>query len=213
MNRNLVSLIWSFVLILSVVGAAFLLYRFARISAETTRKIIHIGVSNWVFILANGFDSLAWALAGPACFMVINAVFVYSGFAKYLGMGDRKRDNGLIYYPLSIIVMVLLDYYGAIETHDVIAGTLAMGWGDGLAALVGSKWGRRKYSVGNARKSWLGTCVMFLATYLVMLLFTPYAWWACALVALLSTFFEAVTPLGLDNITVPVFTALAGVVL
>lgn len=128
-------------------------------------------------------------------------------------MGDRKRDNGLIYFPFSILILILLWDRGLIARHDVIAATLVMGYGDGLAALVGVHFGRHKYSVLNATKSWEGTAVMVLVSLIVYAIFTPYPLWAIAAAAAVAGFFEAVTPLGLDNITVPILTALVGALL
>lgn len=213
MDSNVLGLVYSFSFIFAVIIIAFLLYRFAHLSSETVRKVIHIGVSNWVFILAGCFNTLSFALIGPVTFIILNGAFVYSGAAKLLGMGNRKRDNGLIYFPFSLLVMTLLYYRGLIQAHDVIAGTLVMGYGDGFAALLGSKFGRHKYSVMNAQKSWEGTAVMFIASLAVILLVTPYSIPKAIMMAVVATVFEAVTPLGLDNITVPLLTVLAGVLL
>lgn len=213
MDSNVLGLVYSFSFIFAVIIIAFLLYRFAHLSSETVRKIIHIGVSNWVFILTGCFNTLSFALIGPVTFIILNGAFVYSGAAKLLGMGNRKRDNGLIYFPFSLLVMTLLYYRGLIQAHDVIAGTLVMGYGDGFAALLGSKFGHHKYSVMNAQKSWEGTAVMFIASLAVILLVTPYSIPKAIMMAVVATVFEAVTPLGLDNITVPLFTVLAGVLL
>lgn len=210
MNQNILSLVCSYIFIVAVIAVAFILFRFAHLSKETTRKFIHIGVSNWVFILIYGIDSLPYALTGPVSFMIINAAFVYSGAAKLLGMGDRKRDNGLIYFPFSLIIMVLLYYNGMVASYDVIAGTLVMGYGDGLAALIGSKMGRHKYSVLNASKSWEGTAVMLAVSLIVLAVFTPYSFMKVLVIACVAAFFEAVTPLGLDNITVPILTTILG---
>lgn len=213
MDSNVLGLVYSFSFIFAVIIIAFLLYRFAHLSSETVRKIIHIGVSNWVFILTGCFNTLSFALIGPVTFIILNGAFVYSGAAKLLGMGNRKRDNGLIYFPFSLLVLTLLYYRGLIQAHDVIAGTLVMGYGDGFAALLGSKFGRHKYSVMNAQKSWEGTAVMFIASLAVILLVTPYSIPKAIMMAVVATVFEAVTPLGLDNITVPLLTVLAGVLL
>ena len=212
-SHDLAALALSFAFILAIVAAAFLLYRYAHLGAEVVRKLIHIGVSNWVFILVFCFSDPRVALAGPAAFIIINAVFVYSGAARFLGMGNRKRDNGLIYFPISLLILTLLNIRALIAPYDVIAGTLVMGYGDGLAALIGSRWGRHQYSVMNARKSWEGTLVMFFVSLAVVLIFTPYSLATALVMALVAAFFEAVTPLGLDNITVPLLTVLTGVVL
>lgn len=212
-NPDVQALVLSFLFIAAVVVLSYALYRIFHLSSETVRKLIHIGVSNWVFILVGCFENPMWALVGPIAFIVINAIFVNSGAARLLGMGNRKRDNGLIYFPISLLVLALAWQRGIIEAHDVVAGTLVMGYGDGLAALIGSRWGRHKYSVLNAQKSWEGTVVMFFVSLAVVLVFTPYTLPVAMVMALVASFFEAVTPLGLDNITVPLLTVLSGVLI
>lgn len=210
MQDNVLALVYSFAFIIAVIVLAFVLYRTMHLSSESVRKIIHIGVSNWVFILVWCFDDVRFAVVGPVAFIILNAIFVHSGAAGLLGMGDRRRDNGLVYFPFSLLVMTLLYYRGLIQAHDVIAATLVMGYGDGLAALVGSKIGRHRYSVLNASKSWEGTAVMLVVSGLVIALFTPYPALKVLVMAVVATLFEALTPLGLDNITVPLLTALSG---
>lgn len=210
MQDNVLALVYSFAFIIAVIALAFVLYRTIHLSSESVRKIIHIGVSNWVFILVWCFDDVRFAVVGPVAFIILNAIFVHSGAAGLLGMGDRRRDNGLVYFPFSLLVMTLLYYRGLIQAHDVIAATLVMGYGDGLAALVGSKIGRHRYSVLNASKSWEGTAVMLIVSIAVIAIFTPYPALKVLVMAVVATLFEALTPLGLDNITVPLFTALSG---
>lgn len=210
MQDNVLALVYSFAFIIAVIALAFVLYRTIHLSSESVRKIIHIGVSNWVFILVWCFDDVRFAVVGPVAFIILNAIFVHSGAAGLLGMGDRRRDNGLVYFPFSLLVMTLLYYRGFIQAHDVIAATLVMGYGDGLAALVGSKIGRHRYSVLNASKSWEGTAVMLIVSIAVIVIFTPYPALKVLVMAVVATLFEALTPLGLDNITVPLLTALSG---
>ena len=210
MQDNVLALVYSFAFIIAVIALAFVLYRTMHLSSESVRKIIHIGVSNWVFILVWCFDDVRFAVVGPVAFIILNAVFVHSGAAGLLGMGDRRRDNGLVYFPFSLLVMTLLYYRGLIQAHDVIAATLVMGYGDGLAALVGSQIGRHRYSVLNASKSWEGTAVMLIVSIAVIAIFTPYPALKVLVMAVVATLFEALTPLGLDNITVPLLTALSG---
>ena len=210
MNVNILATIYSFLYILVVIGIAFLLFRFTKIGSEGVRKFIHILVSGWVFILVGMYDSLPWALLGPAVFIVINAVFVYSGFSKYLGMGNRKRDNGLIYYPLSILVLVVMLYKGIIDERVVIASTLMMGLGDGCAALIGSRFGRHSYTSLGGKKSVEGTIVMFAVSLAVLIAVYPGGrWYMILIVATIATASENLTPLGFDNITVPLLSAIA----
>lgn len=210
MSINLLATFYSFAYILIIVGIAFLLYRYTGIGSEGVRKFIHILVSGWVFILVGMYDSLPWALLGPSVFIVINAVFVYSGFSKYLGMGNRKRDNGLIYYPFSILVLIILLHEGVIDDRVVVASTLMMGFGDGCAALIGSRFGHHGYTSLGGKKSIEGTLTMFIVSITILLLIYPdRPWYVPLSVAFLATVLENLTPLGFDNITVPLLSAVA----
>ena len=89
-----------------------------------------------------------------------------------------------------------------------------MGYGDGLAALIGRKWGKRKLNIPSGGKTWLGTLVMFLVSFLITFvvlmiasLSLGTALGVALLVGLISAFVEAITPLGLDNLTVPLLAA------
>lgn len=208
MNPNLLATIWSFAYILAVIGVGFILYRFTGIGSEGVRKFIHILVSGWIFILVYCYTEYRYAIIGPIAFIVINAVFVYSGCAKYLGMGNRKRDNGLIYYPLSILVMITMNYRGYLPDYGIVAPTLIMGFGDGLAALVGTSMGRHPYKSAGGKKSIEGSLTMFVVSFVVLLAVTPIDWYVAATLALVATVFEMSTPLGFDNITVPLVLAI-----
>lgn len=210
MNTNLLATIYSFIYILAIIAVAFVLYRFTKIGSEGVRKFIHILVSGWVLILVNCYDSLAWAVIGPVTFIFLNAAFVYSGFSKYLGMGNRKRDNGLIYYPFSILVLVIMMYNGLADERIVISSVLMMGFGDGLAALIGSRFGRHGYSFIGGKKSLEGTLTMFAVSLTILLAVYPEGpWYVSLLVAIFVTLLENITPLGFDNISVPLLSALA----
>lgn len=204
---NVMATVWSFAYILAVIGLAFVAYRFFHLGAEGARKFIHILVSLWVFILVNMYDSYAWAMVGPVAFMIINFIAVYGGLASHLGMGNRKRDNGLIYYPFSLAVMVTLMYKGFLPPYAVIASTLMMGFGDGFAALVGTCWGRHRYVSFGGSKSLEGSIAMFVVSLAVMAIATPCPWYWVVAVASIATVLESFTPLGFDNITVPLVSA------
>ena len=208
-DTNVRSLLISVVFVMTTVGMAFLMYRIFHFKGETVRKFIHITVSNWVFILIYGFDTLSYAVTGPILFIMINTAFVYGGFGEYLGMGDRKRDNGLIYFPITLLILTLCCYRGIISSSSVILGVLAMGYGDGLAALIGSRVGRHKYRAFGATKSYEGSAVMVITVFIIAVLL-GYPVWAGLIIAFVSALLESVTPLGLDNLTVPIITALLG---
>lgn len=217
---NILGLLLSFIMVILVVGLGFFLAKQEGVSSETVRKIIHIGVSNWWFILIAFFDKLSFALIGPILFILTNGVAVLSGFADRLGVSDRKRNFGLIYFPISLFIAVLLGYTKTVELFACGIGIITMGYGDGLAALVGKRYGKRKLFGG---KTVVGTLTMFFVTFFVVLGFSygyaipllwSRAWYLSAVgIALVASLLEAYTPKGLDNLSVPIGTMLIAHVL
>lgn len=93
-----------------------------------------------------------------------------------------------------------------------------MAYGDAAASVVGEKYGKRKYKLV-ARKSLEGSTAMFavsfasLATDMVFCSFVyPFSLVeklvAALAAAAVATFVEDFSPMGFDNITVPVFSVL-----
>jgi phytol kinase len=94
-------------------------------------------------------------------------------------------------------------------------GALTMGYGDGFAAILGKRFGKRKI-MGD--KSIVGTVVMFVVTVLVVTGFSigyslpgtwSFGWWiSLFVIGVVASLLEAYTPHGLDNLTVPIGTTL-----
>ena len=214
MNSNIVGLVASFAFLGIVIVFAFVLGKKTDISSETMRKIIHIGVSNWWFLEITMFTTLSYALVGPIFFIISNSLFTFLDWGRFIGMNDRKRNYGLIYFPVTLLLLVVLQYQGVLPSIACTIGVLVMGYGDGLAALIGRKWGKRKLNIPSGGKTWLGTFVMFLVSFLVsfiglMMASLPFGSvvGVSLLVGVVSAFVEAITPLGLDNLTVPLLAA------
>jgi len=211
---NILGLILTFAFLLVVIGIGLLMSRSDRFSAEFVRKFIHIGVSNWWFILIATFDTLFYALVGPIVFIIANGAAVITGAADVLGIKDKVRNLGLVYFPISLLLLVLIGFNGMLPMWACGIGAMTMGYGDGLAAVIGKHYGKKKIHGG---KSFIGTAVMFVVTLLVIIGFSvgyqidslwSLSWWiGLVVVALVSTAIEAFTPFGLDNITVPLGTA------
>ena len=187
---------------------AYLGHKFLSIKGEGIRKFIHIATSFLIFPLVYLIKDPYLRLLGPALFIVVNAVATYSGMGKIIGMNDEKRHLGLVVYPFSVLILVLLFNGGLISSESAITGTLAMGVGDGAAALVGTKWGRHKYRIrGVGTKSVEGTAAMASATFAAAAIFTQAPLHAALFVAIGATVLENISPSGFDNFSVPLFSA------
>ncbi len=214
MDSDSIYLVISFLYIGLLAFLGFIFYRFCHLRAEAVRKFIHIMTSLWIFLVEYKLKNPVAKLIGPFLFIFFNWFFSKSEFSSLLGMNDRKRDSGLVYYPLSIFILVLLEISGLISSSSVIASVLVMGWGDGLAALIGSRFGKNSYLVyGRYKKSMEGSFVMFAVSFAIILIFTPLSWYAALLTALAASVAENITPLGLDNLTVPFSVAILSEVL
>lgn len=210
------------------VGAILLvsnqLSRTGRITPRVARKFIHIGVCHWWFIAFTCIDSLGWALVGPLSFILINFFIarfnlipgMNSGPARYDSNGrydSSGRNYGTVYFPITLVILVLAVYRTEMTAATAGMGVMIMGWGDGMASLIGEHWGSSAISIWGNRKSAAGTGAMFLFSFIAvligLLLFGGGGLGTALLIAAIATFFEVFTPWGLDNITVPLASSLA----
>ena len=175
MHGDIWGLLLSVALILSCLIASFLVARHGRkafgdLCPEIARKIVHIGVSNWFFIYCHVFESDLWPIIGLAGFAVINAVMNMSGGLHVLmGQESTKRNWGLVQYPISIIILIMLRHFGIGDMVCVGCGVLGMGYGDGLASIIGMKV-RSKNLPGKSRKTVAGSITMACITFVVVFL-------------------------------------------
>jgi phytol kinase len=185
------------------------------LSGEALRKMVHIGVSNWWLIAGQFFHSPWLAAAVPALFIVVNAIPERLPPLKTLQNITDKTRKGTVYYPISLAILALL-CFGPLKSPALGAfGVLCMGYGDGLAAVIGQRLGKRRFRVFGAEKSVAGCAAMLLVSLLACY-FTAFFYglavppYIPAILAVFALILELFTPFGLDNLTVPLgVTALA----
>jgi len=197
-----------------IVLVAELLHRRWAIEGEITRKVVHIGTGNVIL--------LAWWLQIPAWIGVTAAVLagvvtlVAHKFPILPGVNSIGRKSlGTSFYALSMGILVA--YFWEIHQPQYAAiGILTMSYGDGMAALIGQRFGKHQYKVQGITKSWEGSLTMGAFSYgvcsliLVFTLGNPWqVWLISSIVALVATGLECFSWWGLDNLTVPVASAFA----
>jgi dolichol kinase len=180
-----------------------------------SRKFLHIMTGNIAFILPlfETREIMAFVAAGP----FILFTFLMSPYSPIKSMRGKTSEAGhglgLVYYAITWTVLA----YAFFDHREIIAmGILAMSYGDGLASLIGIKYGKRKYCVFKDTKSYVGSIAMFVCTFLLLviaLLFYAEPVTSRVAVYLLcmagvATIVEGITPLGLDNLSVPFVAAL-----
>src|SRR6056297_1417755 len=157
--NEIAALLLSFGFVFALIGIATFLLSFDFVSGEVSRKVIHIGVSNWWLIAMNFMEQAHIAVIGPISFIIINTIS-YKQHLFPAMEDDVPRDNlGTIYFPISLLVLVLLCFNGYLPLSAGAAGILVLGYGDGLAALVGAHFGRITLSFGpfHTKKTLLGS--------------------------------------------------------
>ncbi|WP_348539847.1 MULTISPECIES: diacylglycerol/polyprenol kinase family protein [Spirulina sp. CCY15215] len=184
------------------------LNRFKHTDAEFTRKIFHIGSGQVIL--------LAWWLAIPAWLIVIAAILasiiaIVSYFLPILPSINSvgRKSLGTFFYAVSIGVLV--SYFFPLQhPYYAVIGVLIMAWGDGLAAIIGQRFGKHSYQIGGIKKSWEGSLAMLGASFLVTAIVLASVYgiiWQVFLislwVAIAATGLEAFSKLGVDNLTVP----------
>jgi phytol kinase len=119
-----------------------------------------------------------------------------------------------------VSIGVLIAVFWQRQPQYAVIGILVMTWGDGLAALVGKRWGQHRYKLWGIEKSWEGSLTMAIASYLVSSLVLLslqgnvwQTWLVAGAIALTATGLEAFSKFGIDNLTVPVGSAILGFVL
>ncbi len=202
------ALILSFVYIAIAIGLGEALRRWFHFSQEFTRKFIHIAVGMISVPTVIWYQHLAWAVIPPLAFVLINYADYRFGIIQAM-MSSNRSNLGTVYFPLSFAVILVL-FWG--RPHLVVAAMMPMTWGDALAAVVGQRFGRTQYRVLGHTRTLEGSATMFLISVIaVFLALGPLPIGARLLVALTMGFSamlaEAVSPWGIDNLTVPAISA------
>lgn len=207
--KNVIGIVVSYIFIIIVVVLSKLLEKKGK---EASRKFIHILLSNWWFIAMFFFDNWVWACVAPLSFIVINYISYKSNLIKVM---EREEQDGLgtVYYAISLFVIAIFTF-GIIKRPEIgLVSILVMGYGDGLAGVLGRIIKSPTFKIGNTTKSVAGCLTMFIITVILVLIFlgnngVNLFVLKTILVAALLTVIEAFSIKGTDNLTVPLSTCL-----
>ncbi len=189
---------------------------------SNARKLVHVLTGGIVFFWWL-FDS-RWVMAGLAAFPFVPLLILATPKSPVaalregpLGMtSSLGHPYGLVLYAVSwtLIAFFLFD--------DLFAASIAiavMSFGDGMACVVGERFGRLRYSPDKTLEGSLAMLAAAVASILVLAWFyfdvidysgstAPYFLLPFALaIAGLATLFEAFLPGSVDNLVVPLVIA------
>jgi phytol kinase len=196
----------------TLLAAANTSCRRCRWSAETARKSLHVGMGTlllacpWVFdqnwpvvVLAGVYVALLLArqILPPLRYHVAGVIY-----------GVPRQSRGEYYFPVIVAALFTL------SRGDVLCYCVALGllvYADAAAAIVGTRYGLTRFTVGQGCKSLEG-CAAFAATAFVVahvpLLLSGRVSAAASLLisanlAIATTAIEAACWRGFDNLAVP----------
>lgn len=187
------------------------------IEIKSNRSAVHIGMVTFALLIGR--------IPPAGISLLCLSAFLFNLFLLPRISGrslERKTDRergyslGILIYPAVLFILSLLFYQYQVF---LAIGWGAMAFGDGFAAILGSRWGRHHIRSGNP-KTWEGTLAFIalgsLFTYLLLLSLpasilgeVPYWYWGLSVFVsiTISAFFEIQKGTIDDNLVVPVAAA------
>lgn len=197
-------------LFLLIFGCAEFLYK-RKMPARITRKIVHIGGGIIAASLPVFVDLNAVVVLGIGFFLLL----LYSKRRKLLNsVHDINEESmGALLFAPSLTLTAIIFW----PTNPIIfqGSALILGLSDGIAGIVGVRYGKKKYSI-TGTKTVEGSFVFFLITFLILFsvlyVSNPSSVLNEALFifggSLLLTAVEAVFGRGWDNLFIPIIAGL-----
>jgi len=215
MLNDLALVFLSLIFVLSALLVSVFLRRKVMVSSDKIRKAAHVLTGAWAFLWL--FFSSRWAAVFVCLAVTLGAIIVavVSKRSKAVNKivttftGGDEVFIGLIFHAISLsLITFFLWNQKAVGTGAILALTL----GDGMAGIVGGKFGRHTYQFFRAkRKSLEGSLACFLFSFsgiffgLALVEKIPLSPLVLASLSAAGavTIIEAVSPRHTDNLTVP----------
>ena len=184
-------------------------YRNDFLDPNLNRKIIHsmvgVAVSFSPFIFLSNIQPLILALT----FLIIN-LFSYKHNKLKSFHNLNRKTLGTIFFPLGFIIIAALFWE---YKYNIACCFMILAIADPLSSLTGENIKKpHKYNIGGDVKSYEGSMIMFLSTFIILYLFsnsvfhqfdTLETFLAIMLSCFAITIAEAMSIKGSDNISIP----------
>lgn len=182
-------------------------WRSTKVHGEISRKFIHITVGSFVafwpiFLSWHEIELLSLA------FLIVVSISKYLHIFKAIHSVQRPTW-GEVYFALAVGSVALITHSKLIYMTALLQMSLA----DGLAAIIGTRYGKRqKYLVFGQVKSIIGSLTFFVISLATLLVYSRTGGLGPSLPIMLSlavgaTFLENFGVFGLDNLCVPLLIA------
>lgn len=221
---DMVLLPLSYIFIFTIIGIATKLKRSGKVSGETARKFVHIGIGMIVILIPILFSSrIIPTLIGVSFILITYITSPVSPFPR-LKMSTFKEGHGFgtVYYSISLTTLLFLFFD---EGWIIQVGFLPLVVGDAIASLVGLRYGKHKWkyfsdkSIEGSLAGFISTAfVLFIVLYVYSLIDQFDQSFLFILIlsiisASIMTIVELISQYGLDNITIPLACTIIALVL
>jgi|GEM_PF-2376344 len=184
-------------------GAGVAIARLPVGTSEIGRKSLHV-------VGAFGAIALSFMvpLADVALLMALMSVVIALSHALRWPprlYSDERRGYGDILLPVGALAAALLSP----DLSVFVCAMLVVGVSDALAGLVGRRFATRPIWPHYCAKTYLGSATFFVVTALLCAALLPVAWYLAILLALLLSGVEYFSPLGSDNLLLPLVVSLS----
>ena len=206
--------------IIVAVGIMLLARKYVTIPDELFRKILHFILLGAYIPLVFAFET--WWMSAIFALSLIIILFpalsvagkipMFSAFMNERKKGEFKSSMVLAVGMMAFSVIVCWGIFG--DKYLVLASIYAWGIGDGLAALIGKRFGKHKikWKLADGKKSIEGSLTMFLcslvAVFTVLLIRGGISTIICfaiaCLAAVVSTIAELCAKNGMDTVICPI---------
>lgn len=187
------------------------LWRKSKLEPETARKIIHILVGSFIAFWPL---YMSWLTIQILCAVLFAGIFVSYQTGVFGAIHKVKRKtSGELWYPIGILAAALLTNQPWIFCVAVLHMSLA----DGLAAVIGKKYGQMHYQIGQHTRSLVGSATFLVVSFglcvfanIVLQNELPGISLAVfAITPFLVTAVESISRHGLDNLFIPMTVVFA----
>ena len=218
--QNLIVTALTFIYVFGLVAIMNFCVTRLKLSQDISRKITHIGAGSLIGFLPL-YNDLHWSkYLNVTIFVVWIILLIQKGLfasdddeaVKTMTRNGDKSEllKGPLYFVIVATICGTLFY----KTFPGIMAIATLGWGDGIAPIVGSRYGRLKFEVLSS-KSVEGSLSMLLAAFVAS---TFFVWLIIPselnitrilLLSAIATVVEACSPKEIDNLLIPSVVILA----
>ncbi len=181
-----------------------------KLSDATARKVLHILVGNVVLFLPY-FENWWVVIVIPSVYVIVNYLMTPHSPIERLRLKTFEAGHslGTVYYAISLLLLVVFLWK---DPLGVIICFIPLAYGDGMAALIGSKFPLKGFQTIGGEKS-VGGTLSFLVFSWIGLLFAlgitlsgipPTIIFLGVAISVLGSIIELVSPKGTDNLFIPI---------